>query len=73
MGKEGRGKKKEKKKVFVGEVNPIRCALPVLPFVCFPHPSAHAAGCCPALTPTDGNSGGFSPARLSPGPAALLV
>lgn len=74
VGKKGSGKEgKKEKKVFLGEVSPIRCAFPVLPFICFPHPFARAAGVCPALTPTDGNAGGFSPAGLSPGPAALLV
>lgn len=73
VGKKGSGKKKKKKKVFVGEVNPVRCAFPILPLICFLHPFMHAAGFQPTLTPTDGNSRGFSPASLSPGPAAFLV
>lgn len=57
--------------VFV-EVNPVRCAFPILPFISFLpallHPFTHAA-----LTPTDGNSRGLSPVSLSAPPAAHLV
>jgi len=63
--------------VFVGEVNPIRCAFPILPFISFLpallHPFTHAAGFYPTLTPTDGNSRGLSPVSQNARPAAHLV
>lgn len=58
-----RGEVERGENVIVGEVNPIRCAFPILPFISFLpallHPFTHAAGTAPLSRPLMETPGGF--------------